>query len=126
MKQLSFALSRQSGSLVAAENADEDVRRADFKAMQASLLALCPVWPHGFRSLLSAHPIVTSQSQLSKFRHVHELLSAAITNIVERWWTDEAARFPDRMPLEKHEEEVLRVESRGFLFTIPWLILQSG
>ncbi|KMU86017.1 hypothetical protein CIHG_03548 [Coccidioides immitis H538.4] len=39
---------------------------------------------------------------------LHEALVLAITNIVERWWTDSVAKFPERMPLEPQEEDLLR------------------
>jgi hypothetical protein len=40
---------------------------------------------------------------------LHEALTAGITDIVERWWTDPEARFPERMPLEKQEKDLLKV-----------------
>jgi hypothetical protein len=40
---------------------------------------------------------------------LHGALSAALTDIVERWWTATDARFPDRMPLLKKEEDRLKV-----------------
>lgn len=42
-------------------------------------------------------------------RKLHEALGLAIEDIIERWWTDEEARFPQRMPLEPQEEDLLRV-----------------
>jgi hypothetical protein len=44
-------------------------------------------------------------------RELHEALVLAITNIVERWWTDIDAKLPQRMPLEPQEEDLLRVNS---------------
>lgn len=34
---------------------------------------------------------------------------AAINDIVPRWWRDKEAKFSERMPLEKDEEELLQV-----------------
>lgn len=38
-----------------------------------------------------------------------ESLTIAITDIVGRWWTDREANLPQLMPLEKEEEDILRV-----------------
>jgi hypothetical protein len=35
-------------------------------------------------------------------------LTLAITDVVQRWWTDDTARFPQRMPLPKEEEKLLQ------------------
>jgi hypothetical protein len=40
---------------------------------------------------------------------LHEALVEALKNIVPRWFSDVEARFPERMPLEKDEEELLKV-----------------
>ena len=108
-RQISFDLSRQSRTLVTAEKASEDVRKADMDLMQTSLRSSCNVWPYEYNLRGSPHPIVVPKTNVSSLEIVHRLLSTAITDIVERWWTDPEARFPHRMPLEHHEEEVLRV-----------------
>ncbi|KAJ6486947.1 hypothetical protein C8R45DRAFT_996565 [Mycena sanguinolenta] len=41
-------------------------------------------------------------------RAIHDALVLAITSIVERWWTDAEANFPQRMPLEPAEEALLQ------------------
>ena len=107
--QISLGQSRQAGELVAAAEANEDTREADLNAMRKCLLSICPVWPHDDHQRACPYPMVVPQSQLFEIEEIHRLLSSAITNIVERWWTDEEAHFPQRMPLEKHEEEVLMV-----------------
>lgn len=107
--QISLGQSRRAGKLAAAAEADEDTREADLIAMRKSLLSICPVWPHDHYQRACPYPMVVPQLQLVKIEEIHRILSSAITNIVERWWIDEEAQFPQRMPLEKHEEEVLRV-----------------
>ncbi|KAE8136499.1 hypothetical protein BDV38DRAFT_293907 [Aspergillus pseudotamarii] len=37
-----------------------------------------------------------------------EALTIALNNIVERWWKDEEANFPSRMPLEPQAEDLLQ------------------
>ncbi|RAH78069.1 hypothetical protein BO86DRAFT_403162 [Aspergillus japonicus CBS 114.51] len=39
---------------------------------------------------------------------LHEALVSGLSSIVDTWWTDEQAAFPRRMPLEPHEEDLLR------------------
>ncbi|PYH86981.1 hypothetical protein BO82DRAFT_396923 [Aspergillus uvarum CBS 121591] len=39
---------------------------------------------------------------------LHEALVNELSSIVDTWWTDEQAAFPRRMPLEPHEEDLLR------------------
>ncbi|KAK2591280.1 hypothetical protein QQS21_011032 [Conoideocrella luteorostrata] len=45
------------------------------------------------------------QQQLAE---LHEALTIAVTDIVRRWWTDNTARYPERMPLDSQEEELLQ------------------
>ena len=52
--------------------------------------------------------ICISQRFASHVKEIHKLLDKALVDIVERWFTDKEADFPRRMPLEKHEEDLLR------------------
>ena len=108
-RQVSLGMSVQAGKLVDAEKAPEETRMADFRTMQASLLSSCSEWLSNTRLQGCPYPMVVPQPQLDSLGTLHTLLCSAITNIVERWWTDEEARFPERMPLESYEEDVLRV-----------------
>lgn len=115
IRQVSLGLSIQAGELVDAEKASDATRMADFHAMQASLLSSCSEWLYNTRLQGCPHPMVVPQPQLDSIETLHTLLCSAITNIVERWWTDEEARFPQRMPLESYEEDILRVSRHIFL-----------
>ena len=110
-RQLSLGLTRRTSRLVTVEDVDGEVREADYNELQHNLHSLSPVWPHAFDVKACPHPLIVPQSQLFRLEKLHQLLSSAITNIVERWWSDEEARFPDRMPLEPIEEEILKVRS---------------
>lgn len=46
---------------------------------------------------------------IARFDQIQSVLGKVTTNIIERWFSDEGADFPSRMPIEKHEEDVLRV-----------------
>jgi hypothetical protein len=52
---------------------------------------------------------------MANLKEFHVALSAALTNIVQRWVIDEEADLPSRMPLEPHEEDILRVRSFALL-----------
>ncbi|PNP54682.1 hypothetical protein THARTR1_04887 [Trichoderma harzianum] len=47
-------------------------------------------------------------SLLTRFDQIQSALGKVSTNIIERWFSDEGANFPSRMPLDEHEEDVLR------------------
>lgn len=50
-------------------------------------------------------------------RLLHQALDKALVDIVQRWYADEEASFPKRMPLEKHEEELLEwIHGPGRIF----------
>ncbi|RSL83203.1 hypothetical protein CEP51_004630 [Fusarium floridanum] len=78
--------------------------------LQDNLLKLCPanLWPHGSYTSGCPRPILVGKHHQQQMQDLHEALTIAITDIVQRWWTDRDARFPERMPLEKEEEEILR------------------
>ena len=109
MQQVSLGQSLEAGELVIATKAGEEMQLADLNAMQSSLLSSSPTWPDHTHGQGCPFPILLPQSHLDSLEAFHELLTSVITNIVERWWTDKEARFPERMPLERHEEDILRV-----------------
>lgn len=57
---------------------------------------------------LSPHAVAVTEAKLEQLETLHLLLSRALVDVVERWFSDEDARLPQRMPLEPHEEKLLR------------------
>jgi hypothetical protein len=55
------------------------------------------------------YPLLVSQDQVLHLGKFNDALTHAIDSIVERWWTDREAAFPQRMPLGSVEEDLLRV-----------------
>ena len=54
-------------------------------------------------------------------RRLHGALDKALVDIVSRWYSDEEASFPTRMPFEKHEEVLLKwIYGRGAEFVAPF------
>ncbi|KAH8885485.1 hypothetical protein GQ53DRAFT_659813 [Thozetella sp. PMI_491] len=82
---------------------------------QASLLRLCPAhaWYHGSFRQDCPRPILISEYHQTLLNNLHESLNAALTDIVQRWWTDREARLPERMPLEETEEDLLRANAQA-------------
>lgn len=72
-------------------------------------------WPTGSAEASCPYPVIITQRHQDDVKNLHSALNLAITDIIERWWTDEEAQFPRRMPLEQEEEELLRVGYPFFL-----------
>ncbi|XRM45636.1 hypothetical protein ABZX51_008715 [Aspergillus tubingensis] len=82
----------------------------DDEAIQESLLQFCSAesWNNSSRSAFMPRPILVSSEHQRQWKELNNALVSAITDIVERWWTDSVSRFPERMPLEPAEEGLLR------------------
>lgn len=84
----------------------------DEARQQDAVLGLCTtanIWPKGSNATGCPRPILVAEHHQQKMQDIHEALTIAIVDIVQRWWTDTDARFPERMPLEKEEEDILKV-----------------
>ncbi|CAG8909806.1 unnamed protein product [Penicillium egyptiacum] len=55
------------------------------------------------------YPILANEAHQHQLAELSEAVVLAITDIVERWWSDVGARFPERMPIEPVEEQLLQV-----------------
>jgi len=80
-------------------------------ALQANLLRRCPehLWHNGSYAAGCPRPILVTDHHQLQLQQLHEALTTALADIVPRWFTDHEARFPERMPLKKEEEELLQV-----------------
>ncbi|KAI9932551.1 hypothetical protein ASPWEDRAFT_122758 [Aspergillus wentii DTO 134E9] len=89
---------------------DPSIHQHDWESYTASLLRSCPesIWPQGSPTAHSLPMLVTAEDHINPLRAFHDALVAAIVDIVNRWWTDTAADFPARMPIEPYEESLLR------------------
>lgn len=107
--QISLGQSVRKGSFAVADQTDEGILQKDMEAMQQSLLHSSCAWPEYTYKKGSPFPILMNKIQMDRVEALHNLLAKAITNIVERWWSDVAAKFPQRMPLTPCEEDILQV-----------------
>ncbi|KAM0480058.1 hypothetical protein ACHAP7_005266 [Fusarium lateritium] len=74
----------------------------------------------GIMTRISPFVIAVPDPLFSKLEQLHILLGRVFIDIVERWFTDEDARFPERMPLDPSEEALLRwVSSSGCIPDYP-------
>lgn len=90
---------------------DKSLYEEEDRALQATIQRLCPaqLWYNGSHEACCPRPILVTAQHQEQLSRLQNALTVAITDIVERWWTDPDAKFPDRMPLEEQEEDLLRV-----------------
>ncbi|KFG79746.1 hypothetical protein MANI_008773 [Metarhizium anisopliae] len=96
--------------VTSAVTADGTACARQYGQLMDNLLRLCPghVWPKDSYKANCPSPILVNQRHQGHLERLHEALTSAITDIVQRWWSDTEANFPQRMPLAKDEEELLR------------------
>ncbi|TGO14979.1 hypothetical protein BTUL_0046g00710 [Botrytis tulipae] len=89
---------------------EESAHVQEQEKFEESLLQRCPayLWPGNSYQKACPRPILIQKKHQKQLQNLHEALTIAITDIVERWWTDQDAQFYDRMPLERQEESLLR------------------
>ncbi|KAI0487215.1 hypothetical protein F4859DRAFT_525405 [Xylaria cf. heliscus] len=77
---------------------------------QATLISKCPsyLWPKGSYRAACAHPILVTGYHEKQIIELSRVLTSAVNDIVERWWSDQEARFFERMPLKEEEEQLLK------------------
>jgi hypothetical protein len=61
------------------------------------------------RRFVSACLFCYSREHYERVAYLHNVLDKAVIDIVERWYSDEKASFPARMPLRDNEDKLLRV-----------------
>lgn len=112
--------------------ADAAIYSREQDIYKSCLLRLCPAekWCKGDYAAGCPRPILVAKHHQEQLELFHGALTAAIGDIVQRWWSDPAARFPQRMPIPKEEEELLQVrDSVSFHSAMPrelWLVLKAA
>ncbi|RAL07451.1 Clavaminate synthase-like protein [Aspergillus homomorphus CBS 101889] len=110
LQQVHVPLNGGQPEPIASFNSAKAAYTQDREAVQESLLRLCSVssWHKSSRSAFVPQPVLISSVHQRQWKALNEALVLAITDIVENWWTDSESRFPERMPLEPAEEDLLR------------------
>lgn len=88
---------------------DADIRNQHRDRYRSKLTGWSSSWPAGSVNAACPHPVLVTKRHQEQLKDLHLALDLAIEDIIERWWADEEAQFPRRMPLEPEEEELLRV-----------------
>lgn len=97
---------------VSPQDSDTATRQALINTLHSNMLKCSPpeTWGAGdIYETCSPHPVLVTPAHNKQLKSLSEALSTAILDIVNRWWRDAAARFPERMPIEPFEEDLLRV-----------------
>lgn len=112
------AVLRQAGEPAASARAGPATYRLEQEMHESALLRLCPAekWYKSSHQAGCPRPILVAEHHQQQLADLHKALATSITDIVERWWTDAEARFPQRMPLQKEEEDLLRVSEPCYHF----------
>jgi hypothetical protein len=112
IQQISLVTTSERGVIVPATGVDEEQRKSSLEIIHHALKESLPdqdVRPFLPLQRLSHSPVYVPIIHLQEVEAFQKALSKAITSIVDRWWSDEEARFPARMPVNPNEEEVLKV-----------------
>ncbi|EAW23663.1 uncharacterized protein NFIA_032270 [Aspergillus fischeri NRRL 181] len=110
MPQICLETSRKAGMPSPATSASyEDRKRSEiaFSSAFVRYLGGEHVLPYFLKSMCP-HPVLVPNTFMASLKEFHVALSAALTNIVQRWVVDEKADLPSRMPLERQEEDLLK------------------
>jgi hypothetical protein len=110
IQQISLSLSAERNAIAPATCANNSRLERDLKAVRDHVEPLFTpaMIPIPLHQRMSPFNICITQQFAQTLESVHRLLDRALVDIVERWFTDAETNFPSRMPLESHEEEVLR------------------
>jgi hypothetical protein len=110
LQQIHLGIGSHAFESVGDYKSDAKVYAQEQEAYETNLIRRCPApaWPKDSYKLACFRPILVSNQHKQQLAELHGALAAAITDIVHRWWTDQDARFPERMPLQKKEEDLLQ------------------
>lgn len=93
------------------EEVDPETRSALREQYHRELEKCSPreTWVGDAHQKSSPYPILGNVAHQRQLADLSEALVLAVTDIVQRWWSDVDARFPERMPIDPVEEKVLQV-----------------
>lgn len=107
--QIDVLESIRQGRPVASVVRPSDVASRDTLLVHDALAKVLTVWPFSVDSRVFAGHVFLPRAHVGLLRDLQGALSRAITNILERWLGDADTNFPSMMPLEEHEENLIRV-----------------
>ncbi|KAH8821364.1 hypothetical protein F5884DRAFT_84107 [Xylogone sp. PMI_703] len=110
LQQISLSLSVAKDAIAPATATSYKRRDRDLKVVRQHTdpYHFGDAYPFRLNERHSAFTICMTSSFKDQVEDLHKLLDRALIDIVERWFQDTQAAFPSRMPLEPHEEDLLR------------------
>ncbi|PYI04462.1 Clavaminate synthase-like protein [Aspergillus sclerotiicarbonarius CBS 121057] len=110
LQQVHLGVSASGYEPVTSYQGDPSIYIEEHELLQARIQGLCEarLWFRGSHEASCPRPILITKQHQKQLQQLHQALTAAIVDIVTRWWTDTDARFPERMPLRSEEEDLLK------------------
>ena len=109
LQQISLSLSAQTGAIAPATAISQQRHDHDLQTVRRYINGyIGEGLPFRLNDRHSAFNIAITPAFAAQVEGMHRLLDRALIDVVERWFTDQSAAFPSRMPLESHEEALLR------------------
>lgn len=109
VEQISVSLSLERKAVTPATSASTTRFNREHETLTSDILSRSRLpWASGFPQRLAPFQICIDRPFADRVHDIHKLLRKALVDIVERWYSDTKAKFPSRMPLESHEEELLQ------------------
>ncbi|KAF5662851.1 hypothetical protein FHETE_7745 [Fusarium heterosporum] len=108
LMQVSVSRSVEEKRLIPAHLTSLSRRAKELDIYRKHLYAEAEGVSFGIMTRISPLAVAVPHPLFSKLQQLHILLGRVFIDIVDRWFTDEKARFPERMPLDPSEEALLR------------------
>ena len=110
LQQISLSLTAERNAIAPATAVSLDRRDKDLQQVRETVKRVngSEGLTFGLHERLSPFNIAVSQSFAAHVKYLHRLIDKALIDIIDRWTGDTEASFLARMPLEKHEEDLLR------------------
>ncbi|CAJ0546685.1 Ff.00g013120.m01.CDS01 [Fusarium sp. VM40] len=110
LTQIHINPSSNNYELVLESKIDTEAYAKEEQVYQGALLRDCPsqLWYNETYTTGCPRPILVGSHHERQMRDLHEALTIAISDIIDRWWSDGDARLWERMPLNEDEEDLLK------------------
>jgi hypothetical protein len=102
----------------ALESDQHTLQASDLDVLEQALKREAAIWPMDMTKYFSTDASYIPPDHIVRVQRIQVALSKALTSIVNRWYEDEKANFSSRMPLDDHEERLLRVENQSPAFSV--------
>jgi len=100
----------RAGKLVPIAEPDTEEQLKDREIFVAAITAGAEgSEPFKLDKWISAGQFYVTKDHYGRVKYLHDTLDKAVTDIVERWYSDEEALFTARMPFRENEDKLLRV-----------------